>query len=114
MIRMPSLPVRQDDHPRTRLANHARHFEPILPSILDAAVWKIQRTSPTDAKDLGCVVCFPSAIICGTARAHLSLSQIENARSLPAPCGFQQSTAAGLFDVVTMRGDGKNVEGRRW
>ena len=107
---MPPLPVRKNDHPRPRLPNHARHLQPVLPGILDAAVGKIERSSPTDAQNLCCVVGFAGTIFRCAARPHLSLRQVENARALPAPRRFQQRTSAGLLHVVAVSGNGKNVK----
>ena len=87
-----------------------RHLQPILPGILDAAVWNIERTPPVCAKNFRRIRRFTRAIFGGAARSHLALRQIENAGALAALCRFQQCSAASLFHVVAVRGNGKDVE----
>ena len=110
MVRMPPLPVGQNNYARPRLANHARHLQPVLPRILYAAVGKIERPSPTDSQNLTSVVGLPGTIFCRAARSHFTLGQIQNARSLPALPGLKQRAAAGLLYVVPMSCDGQNIE----
>ena len=110
MIRMPPLPIRQNDHPRPRLTNHARHLQPVLPSILNATVRDVECPPPTHTQNLGSVGGFARAVFRRAARPHLTLRQVEDAGALPALRGFQERTAAGLLDVVAVRGDGQNVE----
>ncbi len=107
---MPSLPVRQNHHTWASLADHARDFEAVLPGIFDAAVGKIERPAPGDAENFCCVCRFARAIFGGAARSHFSLRQVEDAGALPALRHFHQSAAAGLFYIVAVRCDGKNVE----
>ena len=111
MVGVPSLPVGQDDDARPRLPNHARDLQTVLPSILDAAVGKIQRPSPIDSQNLCRIIRFAGTIFRRAARAHFTLREVENARALPALRGFQQRAAAGLLDVVAVRGDGQHVQG---
>ena len=110
MVRMPPLPVRQDDHPRARLSNHAGDLQPVLPRVLNAPVGNIERPPPAHAENLRRVCGFTGAIFSRAPRAHLALGQVKNARALPALRSLQQSAAAGLLYIVTMRGDGQDVQ----
>src|ERR1700722_2097220 len=112
MIGMPSLPIRKNDHSRTRFANDAGHLQPILPGIFYAAVGKVERPSPADSKNLGGVICFAGAIFCGAPGPHFSLREIEDASAMPPSRGPQQRPAAGLLYVVAVWGNGQDVQ--RW
>lgn len=89
MIRMPPYPVRQDHDVWPRFANHASHFQTIFPGVFDASVGDVERAPPADAKDFGCVIRFTRAIVRGASRAHLALSQIEDAGALSTLGSFQ-------------------------
>src|SRR5436309_13722552 len=111
MIRMPPLPVRQNYHARARLSNDAPNFQPVFPGVLHAAVGYVECAPPTHAKNFSRIAGLTSPILGAASRSHLALCQIEDARALPALRGFQQSAAAGLFHIVAMCGNGKNVQG---
>ena len=110
MVRMPPLPVGQNDHPRPRLPNHASDFQSVLPSVLDPTVRDVERSPPDHAQNLRGIVGLAGAVFGRAARAHLALRQVENARALPALRGFQQRPAAGLLDIVAVRGNGQDVQ----
>ncbi len=84
MIGMPPLPVRKNNHPRPRLPNYSRNFQPILPGVLDAPVRDVESPPPTHAKNLGRVVGFSGAVFSPAPRTHFALSQVENSGSLAA------------------------------
>ncbi len=111
MIRMPPLPVRQNDHPRPRLPNHGGDLQPVLVGVLHAAVGNIERPPPTHAQNPGRVVGLARAIFRRAARPHLAPRQVEDARALSALRSLQQRTAAGLLHVVAVRGNGQDVQG---
>jgi len=54
-----------------------------------------------DARRLGR---FAGAVFGGAARAHFTLREIENAGAVSALGHLEQSSAAGLFHVVAVRG----------
>ena len=110
MIGMAALPVGKNDHPRSCLANYCGQLYAVLPSVLDAAVWKVEGAPPTHAKNLGRVIRFAGAIFCRAPRSHLALRQVEDARALPALSGLQQRAATGLLHVVAVRGDREDIE----
>ena len=49
----------------------------------------------------------------GTARAHLALCEIENRRAVTGAHRLGERPAAGELDIVTVCGDGEQVEGFR-
>ena len=110
---MPALPIRQNHDAGTRLADDARHFQPILPGVFDSTVWNIKRPAPPRAENSCRVRGLAGAIFSAAARAHFTLRQVENAGALPALRHLQQRSAAGLLHVVTVRCNRKNVEGSR-
>src|SRR5208283_3846774 len=61
-------------------------------------------------EDASRFVSFARTIFHGATCAHLSLGQIEDGGASTALGHLEQSGAAGLLHVVTMRGDGENVE----
>src|SRR3984957_667809 len=110
MIRMPAFPVGKDHDSRSRLANHARDLQAVLPGVLNPPIRNVERAPPEDAKDLCCIVGFASAIFGGAARAEFALGQVKNPCALPALRRFEQCAAAGLFYVVAVGGDSQNIE----
>src|SRR5271166_1362115 len=109
---MASLPVRQNHYARASLADHARNFQAIFPGIFDAAIGNIECAAPPYAKNRRCIRGFLRPILSCAAGTHFTLRQIEDAGALAALRGFQQRPAAGLLYVITVRGDGQDVESR--
>src|SRR5580698_10222768 len=91
-------------------ADHARDFEPVLPSVFDTAVGKIVRSPPGDTENVCRVGSFARAIFGGAARSHFTLRQVKDAGALPALRHLRERAAAGLFYIVAVGGDGQNVE----
>ncbi len=106
MIRMPPLPVGQNDHPRPHLTNYARDFQTILPCVFDVPVRDVERAAPLHPEDLRRVGRLACPVLRRAACAHLALGQIKNSCALPVLRGFQERAAARLLDVVAMRGYG--------
>src|SRR5690349_22581222 len=113
MIRMPPLPVRQNNHARLGLANHRSNFQPVLPCVLNAPVGNIECASPLHAENLRCIVRLTFAVVSRAARAHLPTREIENACFLPALCCLQQSSPTSLLYVIAVCGNCQNVDLRR-
>src|SRR5580700_7113570 len=103
---MAPLPVWQNNHSWSRLANHVCDPQPVLPGVLDAPVRNVEGPAPARAQNLRRIGCLARPIVGGPARPHLALRQVEDAGALPALRSFQQSAAASLLHVVAMRGDG--------
>src|SRR5258707_14233234 len=103
---MASLPVGQNHHMRTLLADDLRDLQAVFPRVFDTAVRNIQGLSEADLENLRSLHGFSSAVVGCAARAHLTFSEIENPRPPSALGHLEQRTAAGLLHVVAMRGDG--------
>src|SRR5258708_3062486 len=52
-------------------------------------------------------------VLCGSARSHLATGEVENAGATTKVGHLEQRSAAGLFNVITMCGNGKDVEWQR-
>ena len=110
MIGMPPLPVRQDKNFRPLLANHARHLQAIFPGILHPSIRDIERSTPRDFQDPRRFFRFASPIFGRASRAHFPLCQIEDAGAISAVGHFEEGAAAGLFHIIAVRGESKNIE----
>ena len=106
MVGMPSFPVGKNHHSRPLLAKHTNHLQPVFPGVLDPAVGNVESFPPRDAENLSRVGRFLGTIFGGAARSHLALRQIEDAGAIAALRHLEQSAAAGLFNIVAVRGDG--------
>jgi hypothetical protein len=71
---MAAFTVGKDDHSRTLFPKHARDFEAIFPSVLDAAVRNIKSLTPGNIENLCRLDRLASAIFGSAARSHLALS----------------------------------------
>ena len=109
VVGMARLPVRKDDDAGTELAQNAHDGDAIFKRIFDSAVREVERLPPANAENARGFFGFAGAIFRGAARAGFALSQIENRRAQAARSHAQQRSSAGLFHVVAMRGDGKDV-----
>src|SRR6185312_8520634 len=55
---------------------------------------------------------FAGAVVGGAARAHLAAGEVEDGGAMPLLHRFEKRAAAGLLDVVAVRGDGEYVHHR--
>jgi hypothetical protein len=113
VIRVPRLPVGQNDHPRPQPAQHGDDLQPVLPGIFDAAVGQIERLAPADLEDAG----GGRRLLCplpGRApRAGLAAGQVEDPGLEAEGAHLQQGAAAGLLHIIAMGGDGQDVDEAR-
>src|SRR5581483_6664056 len=107
---MTAFPVRQDRHPRPRLADDSCDLQPVFPGVLHPSIQNVERLAPTYFQDSGSFGRLASAIFGAAARSHLPLRQIEDTGAVSSLCHLEQCSAAGLFDVVAVGGYGKDVE----
>ena len=107
---MASLPVGKNQHARPLLAEDADNLQAILPGIFDASVGNIEGVTPGDFQDARRIGGLASAVFGGAARSHFTLREVEDAGAVSSLGHFEQSSAAGLFYVVAMCGQGENVE----
>src|SRR5258706_13367694 len=119
---MPALPVREYHHLGTLLPDHARSLQAVLPRVLDAAIGNVKRIPPRNLQYAGSIGSFTSAVVRRSPGAHLALCEIEDAGAVSAVSHLEESAAASLLDIITMRGEGDDVESgdfhgcveRRW
>jgi hypothetical protein len=101
---MPALPVGKNQHVRTLLAKHAGDFQFVVPGIFNAAIGNIERLTPGNFQDSRRVGCFVGTILGGTARSHFTLGEVEDSGAVSTLGHFEQSSGAGLFHVIAVRG----------
>jgi hypothetical protein len=106
---MPSFPVGENQHPRTLFAEYADDLQTIVPGIFDAAVGDIEGVTPGNFQNACRFGGFTGPVFGGAARAHFTLREVEDAGAVSALGHLEQSSAAGLFDVVAVRGQGEYV-----
>src|SRR5262245_44277834 len=109
---MAALPVGKDHHPRTLFADDARNFEPVLPSVFDAAVGNVQGMAVTRLEKLGGISSFAGAVFGGAARAHFPLRQVEDPSTQAALGHLEQSSAARLLHIIAVSGNGQDIQSR--
>jgi hypothetical protein len=107
---MASLPVGKNDDPRPLFANDLRDFQPVLPSVFDAAVRKIERATPRHPQNPRSLGRFAGPIFGRAASPHFALRQIEDAGSVSALGHFEQRASARLFYIVAMGRNCQNIE----
>src|SRR5260370_31882305 len=108
---MTPLPVGKNQHARTLLAEYEDDLQSMLTGIFDAAVGNVESFAPGNVQDARRLRGFSRPVFGGAARSHFTLGEIEDAGAVSALGHLEQSSAAGLFYVVAMRGQGENVDG---
>ena len=74
------------------MADYARNFQPVFPSVFDAAVGDIERLPPGNAQDFRRLCRLACSIFCRAPRAHLALSEVENAGPVSAVGHLEQGS----------------------
>src|ERR1035437_3136524 len=110
---MTALPVGKNQHPRTLFTDYAGDLQTILPGIFDAAVGNIESMAPGNFQDALGLVRFARAVFNVAARPHFALREVQDASAVFALGHLEQSSAAGLFYIIAVRGEGENIEGHR-
>ena len=113
VVWMPSLPVGKYHHSWPLLPQHAHHFQPVLPGVLDPPVGNVERLPPRRAQYFRRICRFARAIFGAAPRSHLALGQIEDSGAMAALRHLEQRAAAGLLYVVAVGSQGKNIERTR-
>src|SRR4051794_9314412 len=98
---MASFPIGKDDDTRPLLADDTRDLQPVLPGVLDASVWNVERLPPAHFQNLCRSFGFARAVLRRAARPQLALSQVEDAGRVAQARHLQESAATGLLHVVT-------------
>ncbi len=109
VIGVARLPVRKYDDAGTKPAKDAHDGDAIFKRVGYGAISEVERVTPANAEDAGGFFGFTGAIVNTAASAGFALSQIENRGAQATRSHAQQGSAAGLFYVVAMRGDGEDV-----
>lgn len=112
MIRMPSLPVRQNHHARTHLAQHPHNLLPVFQRIFDCTIRQIQRLAPAHSQQLRSLRCLARPIFRRPARPSLAPRQVQNRSPQSARRHPQQGAAASLLHIVAVSRDRKYVSAR--
>ena len=110
VIGVASLPVGQDHHPRSLLANHLRDLQPIFPGVFHPAIGDVEGLPPANFENPCRSIRLPRALFGGAARSHLTLRKVEDAGAMATLGHLQQRAAAGLFHVVTVGSNRQDVE----
>ena len=106
---MARLPVGQNDDARAEQAEDADDGDAVFEGVFDGAVGQVERLAPADAEDAGGFIGFARALVGGAAGSGFALGQIENGGAQAARRHAQQGSAAGLFHVVAVSGNGQNI-----
>ena len=112
VIGVASLPIGQNDDAWTQTAENGSDLEAILVFVLDIAVGKVEGFAVSDVEDAGCRRGLGCTVGRGAAGAGFALSKVEDTGTPAVGVHGQQSTPAGLFDVVAVGGNGEDVDGR--
>src|SRR5262249_50205881 len=113
VVGMASLPVGKNDHARPLFANDTRNFQPIVPGVLHLAVRDVESAAETDLQDAGGIGGFAGTILRGAPRPHFALREVENAGAQPALRHLEEGSTARLLNVITVRGNGQNIQSGR-
>ena len=111
VVRVATLPVGENDDPWAQTTEDGRDLQPISKGVFHVAVGQVERLAMVHAQETGGGIRFGGALGCGTAGATFAPRQVEDAGTPAQGMLHQQSSAAGLFHVVAMRGDGEDVDG---
>src|SRR5579859_7439931 len=109
---MPALPIRKNNHSRALLAYDSRNLQSILPRIFHPAIGNIECLPKADLQDSSSFVCLASPVLGCATSAHISLREVQDSGAVALLRHLEQSAAAGLFYVVAMGGNGKNIQCR--
>ena len=112
MVGVARLPVGQNDDAGAEQAQDAHDFEAVFQGVFDRAVGQVESLPPAGAQQARGLRGFAGALFGAAAGSGLALGQVENGGAQAARGHAQQGSAAGLFHVVAVRGDGQNVG--RW
>ena len=110
VIGVTALPIGEDDDARAEASEDGGDLEAVALGVFDVAVGEVEGFAMADVEDAGGVVRFPFALVGGAAGAGLAAGEVEDAGGPAEVVHGEEGAAAGLFDVVTVRGDGKEVD----
>jgi hypothetical protein len=111
MIGMAPFPIGKNQHARTLLTENTNHLQAILPGILDAAVRNIESLAPGNFQNARRFRGFAAAVVHSSARSHFALRQVEDTGAMSVLGHLEQSSGAGLLNIIAVRSQGENVYG---
>src|SRR5665213_2896160 len=112
MIGMLAGDRRREHDAWLKLADEAHELRARGGRIGDACVGEPEIHARADAEQLGGAAGLLRAQLCGTARAHLALGEIDDRGALPERGRLEEGASARQLDIVAMRRDCQNVNGR--
>jgi len=112
VVRVARMPVWQNDHARTKIAQNTHNLEPAFQGVFNRSVRQVKRLPPADAQQMCCFGSFPCALFRAAASSGFALRQVQNGGAQPAGGHAQQGSSASLFHVVAMGRDGQHVRSR--
>src|SRR6202034_3345656 len=86
-------------------------LEAVFERVLDVAVGKVEGFAVGDVEDAGGGFGFGGTLGGGAAGAGFATSEVEDGGAAAKRVLHEQRAAAGLLDVVAVRGDGEDVKG---
>ena len=112
VIRVPSARCRCDHHARLERTDALGEREARVRRVGDAGVGQVEVLAQRHAHHARRRVRFAFADLGRAARAHLAGREVDDADALAALGVRDQRAAADEFDVIAVRTDGQQVEGR--
>ena len=110
VIRVATLPVRQDDDPRTQPAQYGGQLEAVFVGVLHVSVGQVECLAVSDVEDARGCVSLGLALVGRAAGATLAAREIEDGGLHAERVLDQEGAAAGLLDIVTVGGDSEYVD----
>ena len=114
MIGMAGLPVGNDDGARAKFADGGGEAEFVSAGGLDVGVGDTEGSAVFYFEDFRGGGGFSGATFGRAQCAHFASGQVEDAGFVAGLRHFEESAAAGEFNVVGMGGDGEKVEVHFW
>ena len=110
VVGVTALPVGQDDDAGAEPAEDCGDLEAVLEGVLDVGVGQVEGFADCDLKDAGGLSGLGGAVGRGTAGAAFATREIKDAGAGAEGLLHEEGAAAGLFYVVTVRGDSEDVD----
>ena len=110
MVRVATLPVRQDDDAGAQAAEGSCDLETVLVGVLDVAVRQVEGFAVGDVEDTGSGGSFGGTVGRSAPGAGFALREVEDAGPPAASIHGKQRASASLLNVIAVGGDGEDVD----
>ena len=111
MVRVTTLPVRQDDDAGTEAAQNGGDLQAVFERVLYGTIRQVERLAMAHLENSGGGFGLGLAFGCAAAGTGLRLGSGRGCRCASAKRLLdEQGAAAGLLHVVAVRGDGEDVD----